>query len=61
MVPETMVELLAARFTKYHSFLVAGLLGLARDPPCPGRARYITPLLDISTARYLGVRSIRTK
>jgi hypothetical protein len=35
MVPETMVELLAARFTKYHSSLVAGLLaGLARVLPC---------------------------
>jgi hypothetical protein len=41
MVPETMVELLAARFTTYHSSLVAGLLrclGLARDLPCPGLA-----------------------
>jgi hypothetical protein len=39
MVPETMVELLAARFTKSHSSLVAGLLtGLARillAEPCP--------------------------
>jgi hypothetical protein len=35
MVPETMVELLAARFTQYHSSLVAGLLlGLALDLPC---------------------------
>jgi hypothetical protein len=31
MVPETMVELLAARFTKSHSSLAAGLItGLAR-------------------------------
>jgi hypothetical protein len=37
MVPETMVELLAARVTKYRSSLVAGLLqcpSLARDLPC---------------------------
>jgi hypothetical protein len=53
MVLETMVELLVARFTTYHSSLVAGLLrcpGLARNLPCralpvipcSGRTRDIT-------------------
>jgi hypothetical protein len=53
MVPETMVELLAARFTKYHSSLVAGLLrcpGLARDLPCRALPVIHVRALPVTTA-----------
>jgi hypothetical protein len=63
MVPETMVELLAARLTKYHSSLVAGLLrcpGLDSNLtcralpmiPCPGLAR--DSCAETRTGRTIG-------